>query len=160
MKKLNLTCGNVDSVLVEPSTKLPTHMCVAHSSSPLTDSADVVLQAMNIIPTPVTVYKSMKLATATPQHCVLLVSDISVVVDESSAQSPLLGKIDLFHLTPEEQTELITLLNDSLMPSHMTTLSQGLRMYICCETLNTNHSTPIHQPLHRILQTLSSTIFD
>ena len=58
-RKLSLTCENVTAVLVEPSTKLSNHLCLAHSLSPLTNGADVVLQVMNISPTPVTVYKGM-----------------------------------------------------------------------------------------------------
>ena len=158
MGKLSSTCGNVTSVLVEPSTKVPTHMCLAHSLSPLTNSADVVLQVMNISPTPVTIYNSMKLATATPQNSVLLVSDVSVVVDESPTQPLLLSKIDLSHLTPEEQTELTTLLNDfSDVFSHDNTLT-GHTSVVQHSILTT--APPIHQPLCRMPQALKSTVSD
>ena len=76
--KLSSTCEDVTAVLVEPSTKLPTHMCLACSSSPLTNGADVVLQVLNNSPTPITIYKGMKLATATPEQCVLLVSPAGI----------------------------------------------------------------------------------
>ena len=158
MEKLSSTCGNVTSVLVEPSTKLPTHMCLARSLSPLTNSADVVLQVMNISPTPVTIYKGMKLATASPQHSVLLVSDVSVVDDESPTQPLLLSKIDLSHLTPEEQTELTTSLNDfSDVFSHDNTPTGHTS--VVKHSIPTT-APPIRQPLHRMPQALNSTVSD
>ena len=66
---------------------------------------------MNISPTPVTIYKGMKLATATPEHCIFLVSHTDST-DKCPAQSSLLDQIDLSHLAPEKQSELTTLLND------------------------------------------------
>ena len=125
------------------------------SGSLLTSGVDVVLQVMNISPTPVTIYKSTKLAIATPEHCIQLVSHTSVV-DENPTQLPLLDQVDLSHLTPEEQTELTTLLTDfSDISSH-----DNIPM---AHTTAVKHSIPttafpIHQPLHRIPQALKYTV--
>ena len=64
-------------------------MCLARSLSPLTNGADVVLQVLNISPIPITIYKGMMLAMATPEQCVLLVSPADAI-EENLTQSPFL----------------------------------------------------------------------
>ena len=98
-------------MLVEPSTKLPTHVCLARSLGPLTNGADVVLQVLNISLTPITIYKGMKLAMATLKQCVLLVS-FADAIEENLTQSSFLDQIDISHLTPDEQANLTSLLMD------------------------------------------------
>ena len=68
----NALC-NTTSGLVDPLTQTM-HICVAHS--PLANGSDILLQVMNISPTPVTIYKGTKLATMVP-CCVSLVTDTS-----------------------------------------------------------------------------------
>ena len=143
-------------MLVEPSTKLPTHVCLARSLGPLTNGADVVLQVLNISLTPITIYKGMKLAMATPKQCVLLVS-FADAIEENLTQSPFLDQIDISHLTPDEQANLTSLLMDfSGVFSHENIPIYGT--HICCETLNTNHCIPIRQPLCRIPQALKGAV--
>lgn len=67
---------------------------------------------MNICPTPISIYKGMKLATATPEHSVLLVSHTDVVTHKCPTDPSLFDQFDFSHLTPKKQTELATLLMD------------------------------------------------
>ena len=98
-------------MLVEPSTKLPNHVCLAHSLTLLTNSTDVVLQVLNISSTPITIYKGMKLATATPEQCALLGSPVDAV-EKNVIHSPFLDQLNVSYLTPEEQANLTSLLMD------------------------------------------------
>ena len=53
--KLNAPC-NVISGLVDPLMRSLAHICVACSLSPLANGNNILLQMMNISPTPVTIY--------------------------------------------------------------------------------------------------------
>ena len=61
--KLIVPCDET-SALVDPSTQSLMHIGVAWSMSPLANGTDILLQVMNISPTPVTIYKGTKLAKA------------------------------------------------------------------------------------------------
>jgi len=74
--KLNAPC-NAPTELVDPLTQSPTHTCVARPLSPL---ADILLQVMNISPTPITIYKGAKLATMVPEYSVISISDTPSLV--------------------------------------------------------------------------------
>ena len=58
------------SILVEPlhGTSIPVHVCVARSLGTLCNKTVVILQIMNVGPTPVTLYKGMHLATRTGER--------------------------------------------------------------------------------------------
>ena len=59
--------GECEEALMEPEMgTLPTHVCVARTLSQVTSGKEVILQVMNTCPTPVTVYKGMKLGEAIP----------------------------------------------------------------------------------------------
>ena len=60
---------HIANVLVEPleGTSISAHVCVAHSISALYNN-DVVVQVMNVGPTPVTLYKVMHLERDTNHH--------------------------------------------------------------------------------------------
>ena len=61
--KLIVPCDET-SALVDPSAQSLMHIGVAWSMSPLANGTDILLQVMNISPTPVTIYKGTKLAKA------------------------------------------------------------------------------------------------
>ena len=61
--KLIVPCDET-SALVDQSTQSLMHIGVAWSMSPLANGTDILLQVMNISPTPVTIYKGTKLAKA------------------------------------------------------------------------------------------------
>ena len=81
--------------------------------SPLANGTDILLQVMNISPTPVTIYKGTKLAKVIPEYSVMLVSDTTPLVSDTAATtttSTILDQIDMSHLKAEERTELTKLL--------------------------------------------------
>ena len=62
--------------LVEPMSCVPpTYLCIVRTFSPVMSGKEVVLQVMNVSPTQITIYKSMRLGEATPRHNVMLVDD-------------------------------------------------------------------------------------
>lgn len=68
---------HIANVLVEPlqGTSIPAHVCIACSLNALCSNTDVILQVMNAGPgTGYTLYKGMRLATATPEKEVLTIS--------------------------------------------------------------------------------------
>ena len=153
--KLCSTCEDVTAVLVEPSTKFPTHMCLARSLGPLTNGADVVLQVLNISLTPITIYKGMKLAMATLKQCVLLVS-FADAIEENLTQSPFLDQIDISHLTPDEQANLTSLLMDFSGVFSHENIPMGHTSVVKHSIPTT--ASPIRQPLRRIPQALKGAV--
>ena len=150
----------VSNVLVEPSSKLPSHLCLACSLSPLLNQTEVILQVTNTSPTPLTVYKGMKLGTATPGYSILSISDADPLMGEHSMDTTatLPDGIDLSHLTPSEQAEL-----SKLLVSYSCVFSQGRiptgHTSVVKHTIPTS-TAPIHQPLCRLPQALKSTVSD
>ena len=101
----------------------------------------------------------MKLGTATPGLNILSISDMGPLVGENSMDPTALPDgIELSHLSPSEQTELT-----QLLVNYSNVLSQGHILTGHTSVVKHSISTsaaPIHQPLHRILQALKSTISD
>ena len=153
--KLCSTCEDVTAVLVEPSTKLPTHVCLARSLGPLTNGTDVVLQVLNISLTPITIYKGMKLAMATLKQCVLLVS-FADAIEENLTQSPFLDQIDISHLTPDEQANLTSRLMDFSGVFSHENIPMGHTSVVKHSIPTT--ASPIRQPLRRIPQALKGAV--
>ena len=154
--KLNAPC-NATSGLVDPLTRSPTHICVARSLSSLANGSDILLQVMNISPTPVIIYKGTKLATMVPEHSVMLVSHTTCVV--TSTETPIaaaLDQIDLSHLKTEERTELTQLSTNFSHVFAENPIPTG-------QTSVVEHSipttgSPIRQPLRRIPQALKRVV--
>ena len=150
----------VSNVLVEPLSKLPNHLCLARSLSPLLNQTEVILQVMNTSPTPLTIYKGMKLGTATPGYNILSISNADSLVDERSMDTTAIlpDGIDLSHLIPSEQAELSKLL---VSYSHVFSLGRIPTGHtsVVKHTIPTS-TAPIRQPLRRIPQALKSTVSD
>ena len=144
------------NVLVEPleHTSIPAHVCVARSLSTLCNKTDVILQVMNVGPMPVTLCKGMRLATATPEKEILSITQDQTNTFDDSNNFPDLDQVDISHLSPKEQQDLVQLLTDfrSLFPPSGTPLGQ---------TSVVNHSIPttgppIRQPLRRVPEALKN----
>ena len=69
-------------VLIEPISSLPDYLYVACSLG-LVENGQVAIQVMNISPSPVRIFKGMRLGTTTPEHSILMVSQ-----QESSVGDP------------------------------------------------------------------------
>ena len=101
--KIDPPHNDVTCFFIEPLQKLPAQFCVARPISPLVGDNEIIIQVMNVSPTPVTLYKGMKLATATPEKNVLLITQDSSQTHQSSLP---LESVNLSHLTPNEQEEV------------------------------------------------------
>ena len=106
--------------LVEPmSGTPPTNFCIARTLSPVTSGREVILQVMNISPTPITIYKGMMLGEAIPRHNVMLVEEnandrVDAQIDQSQAQSQAQdfeANLDRSDLTSSEKQQLKNLLS-------------------------------------------------
>ena len=111
---------------------------------------------MNISPTPVTIYKGMRLGEAIPRHCVLLVDHDNVNIPEPATVQtdpiPLQSIIDRHDLSSEEKTQLLDLLTQF---ANLFTVKNGL----VGQTKAVKHSIltegpSVRQPLQRITETL------
>ena len=145
------------NVLVEPlqGTSLPAHVCIARSLSALCNNTDVVLQVMNVGPAPVTLYKGMRLATATPEKEVLTITqDQTNMYDFNTF--PDLDQVDISHLSTNEQQELVQLLTEfrSLFPPNGKPLGQTSVIQHSIPTTG----APIRQPLRRVPESLKSAV--
>ena len=70
----------------------PMNLCITRTLSPVMSRKEVIVQVMNVSPTPITIYKGMKLGEATPRHNVMLVDDnindmVAIQTDRSQAPS-------------------------------------------------------------------------
>ena len=151
------TC-NFNEALVEPdiARALPKSLCTARSLTPVLSGKTVILQVMNISPTPVTIYKGMRLGEAIPRHCVLLVDHDNVNIPEPATVQtdpiPLQSIIDRHDLSSEEKTQLLDLLTQF---ANLFTVKNGL----VGQTKAVKHSIltegpSVRQPLQRITETL------
>ena len=107
--ELKEECSSLHEALVEPvSSAPPTNLCIAMSLSPVTSGKEVILQVMNVSPTPTTIYKGMKFGEATPRYNVMLVDDyVDHVVAEETDQSQALDfNFDDSNLISSEKTQL------------------------------------------------------
>ena len=63
--------GGFSEALVEPENGAsPRNLCITQTLNPVSSGKEIIIQAMNISPTPVTVYEGMKLGEAVPRHSV------------------------------------------------------------------------------------------
>jgi transposase InsO family protein len=154
--------GEYDSfceALVEPTSGAPpTNLCIARTLTPVQSGKEVIVQVMNVSPTPVTIYKGMKLGEAIPRHHVLMVNDgVSEVPSVPTSQLQASDfSLDHSDLSPAEKTQLQDLLTqfaDLFAP-------KGGPVG---RTPNVKHSIPtegrpVRQPLRRIPEALKGAV--
>ena len=100
--------GDNSVMLVEPISNLPDQLYVGRSLSSVC-SNQLQIQIMNISPSPVKVYKGIKLGTVIPSTGVLLVPDEDLQTDVYSSSS---DHLKFPSLSTYERTELINLLKE------------------------------------------------
>ena len=102
--------GDYEEVLLQPgSGTLPTHIHVARTLSSVTMGRKVILQVMNTCPTPVKIYKGMKLGEATPRCSVLLIDEEDQTAPDHKWLLPEIN-LDFTDLTFTEKKQLLALL--------------------------------------------------
>ena len=157
-RTIQLISGELDSpcdcnsvMLVEPLSNLLDHLHIARSLSSVY-SNQVTVQVMNTSPSPVKIFKGMKLATAIPERNILLVSDEEL---EAEVQMPNFDHLQFPNLSLDEQTELKNL----LVEFHDVFSIGGLSG--CTSVVKHSIPTtgmPIHQPLRRVPEALKEAI--
>ena len=154
--------GEYDSVceaLVEPaSVAPPTNLCIAQTLTPVRSGKEVILQVMNVCPTPVIIYKGMKLGEAIPRHHVLMVNDgvnkvASMPMSQLQASDFNLNHSDLSPSEKRQLQDLLTQFTDLFAP-------KGGPVG---RTPNVKHSIPtegppVRQPLRRIPEALKGAV--
>lgn len=147
---------NFSNLLVEPleRTSIPSHICVARSLSALSNNSDVILQVMNVGPSPITLHKGMHLATAIPEKEILTITQEQADTSDGSDTFPDLAQVDISHLSTNEQQALVQLLIDfrSLFPSNGSPLGQTS---VVSHSIPTT-GAPIRQPLRRVPEALKN----
>ena len=148
--------NNISEALVEPASGAPpTNLCVARTLTPVQSGKEVILQVMNVSPTPVTIYKGMKLGKAIPRHHVLMVNDdVNKVASMPTSQLQASDfNLDRSDLSPSETRQLLTQFTDLFAP-------KGGPVG---RTPNVKHSIPterppVRQPLQRIPEALKGAV--
>ena len=113
---------DVCEALVEPaSVAPPTNLCIARTLTPVRSGKEVILQVMNVSPTPVTIYKGMKLGEAIPRHHVLMVNDrenkvVSVPMSQLQVSDFNLDHSDLSPSEKRQLQDLLTQFTDLFAP--------------------------------------------
>ena len=149
---LSSSCNAISVMLVEPILNLPNHLRVARSLSRVHDN-QVTIQVMNISPSPVKLFKGMKLGVVTPEQNILFVSKEE---PDSNLQVSSFDHLDFPNLSSPERTELVNLLTEF---SDIFSPSNGLMGH----TSLIKHSIPttgppIRQPVRRVPEALKNTI--
>ena len=90
------------AILIEPVASLPNNLCIACSLSSAHHN-QVVMQIMNISPSPVTIFQGMTLGRAIPEDNVLFVSDSK---KEANATTLWFDDLQLPDLSDPEKTKM------------------------------------------------------
>ena len=166
-RTIQLLNGQVDTIhsdgsviLIEPMSSLPDYLHVACSLG-LVEKGHVVIQVMNVSPSPVTIFKGMRLAMTTPEHSILLVSqqqppteDLPFLADNAVApQFDTVATPDLSSVEREQLLELLTSFRDIFAPPSgphgcTSVVKHGIP----------TNGPPIRQPMRRMPEALKDTI--
>ena len=100
--------------LVEPSDtigNLPKHLCVARSLATITPDNMVIVQVVNVSPSPIKMYRGMKLGQITPRESILIINQGDVKAHNNNSCVPDFN-LDSSILSPSEQAKLLDLLSE------------------------------------------------
>ena len=155
--KLKGDPSQFDEALVEPSnSSLPKNLCIARSLSQVLPGKEIVMQVMNISPTPVTVYKGMRLGEAIPRRSILLVDNKQPRVQAQTDHSMPDFDLDDSNLSSLEKTQLTNLLNK--FASLFTPKGGQVGRTQIVKHAITTEGPPVRQPVRRVPQALKEVI--
>ena len=142
---------------IEPSSAvsgLPKHVCVARSLSKVTSSNQVLLQIMNVSPSPVKMYKGMKLGCITPLQNILVTEN----ENQPAVNTLPVPQVNLetSDLPPAEKSRFLNLLTEFADVFAETESCLG-RSHVVKHSITTTGS-PIRQPLRRMPVVLRDTV--
>ena len=160
MGKVDATHINGSMVLIEPISPLPDHLHVACSLG-LIENGQVAIQVMNVSPSPVRVFKGMRLGVVTPEHNILLVSQQESPTEDppchaDSAVAPLFNTIATPALSSAERSQLVDLLTEFHDIFAPPTGPQGCTSAVKHAIPTTG--PPIRQPMRRMPEALKGSI--
>ena len=112
--KVNGDFSDSAGFIEPPSTGsgLPKHVAVARSLSKVTSSNEMLLQIMNVSPSPVKMYKGMKFGYITPLQNILVTENEPAAVNTITVPSV---NLETSNLPPSEKSRLLTCLQSSLI---------------------------------------------
>ena len=105
---LSASCNAMSVMLVQPLLNLPSHLYVARSLSHVHNN-QATIQVMNISPSPVNLFKGMKLGVVTPEQNILFVSKEE---PDSTSHMPSFDHLDFPNLSSLERAKLLDLLTE------------------------------------------------
>ena len=149
---LSTSCDTTLVMLVEPVSNLLNYLRVVRSLSCIHDN-QTTIQIMNISPSPIKLFKGMKLGIVTLEQNILCVSEEE---SKSTLQIPSFDDLDFPHLSSSERTELVNLLTEFGDIFSSTNSLRG-RTTLVKHSIPTT-GPPIRQPLRRVPEALKSTI--
>ena len=149
---LSTSCDATSVMLIELVLNLPNYLRVAHSLSSIHDN-QVTIQIMNISPSPIKLFKGMKLGIVTPEQTILFMSEEE---SKSTLQIPSFDDLDFPHLPSSEKTEFVNLLTEFGDIFSSTNSLKGHTSLVKHSIPTTG--PPICQPLRRVPEALKSTI--
>ena len=144
--------------LIEPSDAiggLPKYLCVARSLTTITPGNKVILQVMNISPSPIKVYKGMTLGQIISKQNILVVEQDDITIQSSHDYTPEIN-LDSSTLLPAEKTKLRDLLTvySDIFATSGTPATQN---QVVKHNIKTT-GPPIRQPLRKMPMILKDTI--
>ena len=149
---LSTSCDATSVMLIEPVLNLPNYLHVARSLSSIHDN-QVTIQIMNISPSPIKLFKGMKLGIVTPEQNIFFVSEDE---SKSTLQIPSFDDLDFLYLPSTERTELVNLLTEFGDIFSSTNSFKGHTSLVKHSIPTTG--PPIRQPLRHVPKVLKSTI--
>ena len=146
---------DLPSVLIEPHTtaKVPKHVVMARTFSPVSNGHLAVIQVMNVSPTPLTIHQGTKLGEYTPLAELLLIDSSHPPASTSALPDVNLSQCEL---SPTQQQELLALLCD--YKDLFATEGGPLGLISVVRHAIHTEGSPIRQPMHRQPMALQSTI--
>ena len=142
---------------IEPSNTtagLPKHVCVARSLSKVMPNNEVILQIMNVSPSPVKMYKGMRLGCITPVQNILVVEKGG----QPAVNIPPVPQVNLetSDLSPAEKARLLDLLTE--FADVFVEKGPGPGGSHVVKHSITTTGLPIRQPLKRMPVALRDTV--
>jgi len=149
---------NIREGLIEPSDaigSLPKYLCVAQSLATVSPDNKVVLQVMNTNPSPVKVYRDMKLGQIIPRENILLVEQHDL---KTYNRNPCIPEINLDSsiLSSAEKVKVLDLITE-YSDIFTTPGAPPAKSQVVKHTIKTQ-GPPIRQPLHIMPTILKDTI--
>ena len=139
-------------ILIEPVETLPNQLHVVHSLSPCCDNK-IIIQVLNVSPSPITIFKGMSLGTVT------LGDDVSLVCTDDTQTAVQVVSFENFHLldlSESERSAFLALLSEFSDIFAPVTGPKGCTSAVKHAIPTTG--SPIYQHTQRLPEALKATV--